>query len=366
MKKFGKKFLSLLLSAILLFSMSVCAFADREEEKPFLSLGAEQTQAERAKVLELLGIKEEDLSNYNVLYVTNKDEHTYLGSYMSKELIGTRALSSVLIKSQPKGTGISVTCTNINYCTPGMYRNALITAGVTDAEVQVVAPSSLPGTAALVGAMKSFEAMTGESLSAESKDAATNELIATGELGKNIGDQEKAEELVGLVKQEVVDKKLTDENKIGDVIDEAAKSLEVNLSEKDRKLIQDLMAKISKLDLNIDSLKTQAKDLYDKLSNIKIDQGVWDSIVQFFRNLWDAIVNFFTNLFGGGNNAEEPTTLAETTTAAEITTEPEQTTTAVPETEPVQNITTTQVSETQVSATEEPPAETTTAVPPEE
>lgn len=364
MKKFSKRFLSLLLSAILLFSMSVCAFADREEEKPFLSLGAEQTQAERAKVLKLLGIKEEDLSNYNVIYITNKDEHTYLGSYMSKELIGTRALSSVLIKSQPKGTGISVTCTNINYCTPGMYRNALITAGVTDAEVQVVAPSSLPGTAALVGAMKSFEAMTGESLSAESKDAATNELIATGELGKNIGNQEKAEELVGLVKQEVVDKKLTDENKIGDVIDEAAKSLEINLSEKDRKLIQDLMAKISKLDLNIDSLKTQAKDLYDKLSNIKIDQGVWDSIVQFFRNIWDAIVNFFTNLFGGGNNAEEPTTLVETTVAAEITTEPEQTTAAL-ETEPAQNITTTQIPETQVSATEEPPAETTT-VPPEE
>ena len=144
---------------------------------------------------------------------------------------------------------------------------------------------------------------------------------------------------------------------------EAAKSLEINLSEKDRKLIQDLMAKISKLDLNIDSLKTQAKDLYDKLSNIKIDQGVWDSIVQFFKNIWDAIVNFFTNLFGGGNNAEEPTTLAETTTAAEITAEPEQTTTAASETEPAQNTTVAQEPETQISATEESSAETTTVAP---
>lgn len=362
MKKIGKKLVSVLLSAVLLLSMSVCAFADREE-KPFLSLGAEQTKSERAKVLELLKIKEEDLPSYNVIYVTNQDEHTYLGSYMSKDLIGTRALSSVLVKSLPKGSGISVTCTNINYCTPGMYRNALITAGVTDAEVQVVAPSPLPGTAALVGAMKSFEAMTGESLSTESKDAATNELITTGELGKSIGNQEKAEELVGLVKQEVVDKKITDQNKIGDVIDDAAKSLEINLSEKDRKLIQDLMTKISKLDLNIDSIKAQAKDLYDKLSNIKIDQGFWDSIAQWFRNLWDSIVNFFTNLFGGGNNTEETTTIGETTTA-EITTEAGQTT--VPEEpETTQPIITTQAPETQMPTTQQTPAETTTVQPEE-
>lgn len=314
MKKIGKKLIASLMTVVLLFSMSVCAVADRED-KPFLALGAEQTQKERAKVLELLDIAEEDLSAYNVLYVTNQDEHTYLGSYMSKSLIGTRALSSVLIKSLPKGSGISVTCTNINYCTPGMYRNALITAGVTDAEVQVVAPFSLPGTAALVGAMKSFEAMTGESLSDESKDAATNELIATGELGDSIGDQKKAEELIGLIKQQIVENKLTDKDKIGNVIDEAAKSLQVNLSEKDRKLIQDLMEKISKLNLNVDSIKAQAKDLYDKLSNIKIDQGVWDSIVQWFRDIWNAIVHFFSNLFGG-NSAEEPTTLSATTTPA--------------------------------------------------
>lgn len=319
MKKCGKKFLSVILAVMLLLSVPVTAFADREETKPFLSLGAEQTKEERAKVLSLLGIREEDLDDYNVLYVTNQDEHTYLGNYMSDSLIGTRALSSVLIQSLPKGSGISVTCTNINYCTPGMYRNALITAGVTDAEVQVVAPSSLPGTAALVGAMKSFEAMTGEPLADESKDAATNELIATGELGDSIGDQEKAEELIGLVKQEVVKNGLTDKDKIGDVIDKAAESMKVELSDADRKLIQDLMDKISKLDLDIDSIKSQAKDLYDKLSNIKIDQGFWDSIVQWFRNLWDAIVDFFTNLFHNAGTAQE-TTAAETTVA--VTTEP--------------------------------------------
>lgn len=296
MKKHSKKLFSVVLALMLLLSASFSAFAS-EEEKPFLSLGAEQTQQEREKVLSLLGIDEAELDNYNVLYVTNQDEHTYLGNYMSESLIGTRALSSVLIEKLPGGSGITVSCTNINYCTPGMYRNALITAGVTDAEVKVVAPVSLPGTAALVGAMKSYEVMTGETISEESKDAATNELIATGELSKHLSDQGKAEELIGLIKQEVVKNGLTDEGKIEDAINNAADSMNIKLSDKDRQMIRDLMTKISKLDLDIDSITAQAKELYDKLSEIKIDQGVWNSVVEWFKNIWNAIVDFFANLF---------------------------------------------------------------------
>lgn len=312
MKKISKKVFSLLLAVVMLLSVSVTAFADREE-KPFLALGAEQTPNERAKVLSLLNIANDELDSYNVIYVTNQDEHDYLGSYMSKSIIGTRALSSVLVRSAEKGRGIKVTCTNINYCTPGMYRNALITAGVTDAEVEVVAPSSLPGTAALVGAMKSFEAMTGEDLPDENKDAATNELITTGEIAENIGDQNKAEELIGLIKSEVIDKEITDPDKISDVIDKAAQSMEVTLSDKDRELILSLMEKVSSLNLNIDSIKSQAKDLYDKLSSVKLDKNVWDSISQWFKDLWNSIVEFFNNLFNSSDADTDKTTAGETT-----------------------------------------------------
>ena len=51
-------------------------------------------------------------------------------------MIGTRALSSVLIEKKDKGNGIKVTTSNITYCTTGMYQNALATAGVTDADVR--------------------------------------------------------------------------------------------------------------------------------------------------------------------------------------------------------------------------------------
>ena len=87
------------------------------------------------------------------------------------------------------------------------------------------------------------------------------------------------------------------------MVDKSADALEVQLSDEDRQLIIDLMKKIADLDLNIDSIKQQAQDLYDKLSDINIDTGFFASIGQFFSDLWNAIVEFFTNLFGGGGDA---------------------------------------------------------------
>lgn len=67
-------------------------------EKPYVSLGADLSANDRAIVLKLLGVTEDDLKNYTVTTITNADEHKYLDSYLSKSVIGTRALSSVLDK----------------------------------------------------------------------------------------------------------------------------------------------------------------------------------------------------------------------------------------------------------------------------
>ena len=67
--------------------------------------------------------------------------------------------------------------------------------------------------------------------------------------------------------------------------------MEVNLSEEDRQAIIDLMKKISDLDLNIDSLREQAKSLYDRIAgldlNLNIDEeqvkGFFEKILDFFK-----------------------------------------------------------------------------------
>ena len=124
----------------------------------YVSLGADLSSKERGTVLRLLGI--DNIEDYNVDYITNEQEHEYLDEYLEKSVIGSRALSSVIVK--PGDNGINVETYNITFCTSGMYRNALATAGMENAEVTVAGPFNISGTAALVGAMKAYESMTGE------------------------------------------------------------------------------------------------------------------------------------------------------------------------------------------------------------
>ena len=91
-----------------------------DDDKPYLALGENLTKEQRRKVLDLMGIEEENLSDYDVVYVNNKEEHEYLGSYISSSEIGTKSLSSVVITQAPKGAGLSISAYNINYCTIGM------------------------------------------------------------------------------------------------------------------------------------------------------------------------------------------------------------------------------------------------------
>ena len=48
-------------------------------------------------------------TSIKVVKVTNKDEHKYLDDYLDSSVIGTHALSSVLIEKRDKGEGIDVT-----------------------------------------------------------------------------------------------------------------------------------------------------------------------------------------------------------------------------------------------------------------
>ena len=171
-----------------------------------------------------------------------------------------------------------------------MYRNALITAGIKNADVKVAGPFKISGTAALVGVMKAYEEMTGKKISEKSKDAATDELITTGEVAENIGSDD-AEKLIADVKQKVAEDNLSSAEDIGNAIDESARDLNISLSDADKEKIQSLMDKISDLDLNVSQLKEQAKDLYDKLNN----SGILEKISAFFRSVVEWIGNLFGN-----------------------------------------------------------------------
>lgn len=276
------------MAAVMAFSWVPSKFvkADSVDEEQYLALGADLSSKEKQTVLDLLGVS--DTSSYTLIKVTNKEEHEYLGDYLSGKVIGSRALSSVTVKKTDSGNGVNVETENITYCTEGMYKNALVTAGIKDADVKVAGPFKISGTAALVGVMKSYEEMTGKKISEKSKDAATDELITTGEVAESIG-KEDAAKLIADVKQKVAEDKLKTPAEIGEAIDESAKDLEINLSDADRQKIQELMDKISDLNLNVDQLKEQAKDIYNKLN----DSGFFEKVKNWFSGVIDTIKGIF-------------------------------------------------------------------------
>lgn len=272
---------------------------------PYVSLGADLDQDQRASVLEQLQITEEELQGYQVVTTTNQEEHQYLDAYLDYSLIGDQALSSAMVTGRESGYGIQVTTTNISYCTVGMYQNALATAGIKNADIKVAAPYKMSGTAALIGVMKAYSEMTGEPLQAESVDAATQELVTTSQMGESLGDTDQAEELMAAVKEAIVSEGLDDPDKIKEVIEKACSQLNISLTEEEKQKIQELMQKIAGLDLDMDSIKEQVKGIYEKLKGMDLNlsqeqvQGFLAKIGQWLSNLWNSISHWFSGIVGG-------------------------------------------------------------------
>lgn len=271
----------------------------KKDDKPYLALGADLSDDQKNTVLSLMGIDPANLANYNVTYVTNAQEHQYLDSYVDSSKIGSKSWSSVVIVKRKKGNGLNISTNNITYCTVGMYKNALTTAGITDADIIVAGPKPISGTAALVGIFEAYEAMTGEAVQDNVVDAALNELVVTGELEASIQgltDQE-VEEFIAYIKSLIAEKGLTDEKSINEAIDEACDKYGVTLSDDERQKIVDLLLKITSLGIDLSGLVDYAASLYNSFKNGGSSSGIMASIGNFFGNIFSAIGEFFKNLF---------------------------------------------------------------------
>ncbi len=288
------------------------------ENKPYLALGADLKEDQLQVVLDKMGIAKEDLEDYDVVYITNEEEHEYLDGYIDSSVIGTNALSCVMVKETDAGSGLRLTTVNINYCTINMYRNALITAGVENADILVVGPFPLSGTAALIGAMKAYEEMSGETLDEEAQQIALAELVVTGDVvstGDTEEESDKLQEVIDYIKAEVIAGDITDLEEIKDIIANAELQFNISLTDEQKQQIAELMQKIADLDIDPTKLLEQAGDLYDKYGETvlaeakeildgifteEVKASLWDSIKSFFSTLWDSVVNFFS-----GDDAEE-------------------------------------------------------------
>ncbi|MCH5254405.1 MAG: DUF1002 domain-containing protein [Lachnospiraceae bacterium] len=306
------KKLLLLLTAIFMFGFYGGTVLAAENDT-VVALGADLSPEQRATVLGLMGLTEEELADCTVLYITNEMEHEYLDAYLDASVIGTRSLSSVKITKAAQGSGIIVTTQNINYCTTGMYRNALMTAGMEDTEVLVVGPTPISGTAGLIGALKAYEVMSSEAVSDTVLDTALDELITTGELADSIqGDisSEEVEALIAWLKGKIASGELDtgDEDSMRETLEEGEETFGISLTQEEKDQIIALLKKLDALGLDAEYLIDQAQKLYEKYGlnlvenandaiNEAVGNAVTEAVKNFFKSIGESISNFFKNLF---------------------------------------------------------------------
>ena len=218
--------------------------------------------------------------------------------------------SSAYVKLLDDNSGINVTATNLTEVTESMLMNALITSGITSADVKVSAPFKVTGTSALSGILAGVEEVGGFEISLKQKETAQKEIETTVAVGDEIGSEE-ASTLINDVKTEVIKEQPETEEEIKEIVENITNQYNVNISVNAKDSIVNLMSDVNDLDLDYSELKNSLKEASNKLSNnlkelgIKLkEEGFFEKIKNWFVDLWDKFISLFRS---SDSNEEENT-----------------------------------------------------------
>ena len=332
------------LKKIIPFVVTLSLFASclpmvaKADSSKVVTLGANLSDEQKNEMYDYFGTSADKVET---IEVTNADERKYMEGIASESQIGTRTYSCSYVEPTESG-GIQVKTANLTFVTSSMIASTLTTSGVENCNVVAASPIEVSGTGALTGIMMAYETASGETLDEGQKEAATEELVTTGELADAIG-QEEATDLMNNIKQEVIEEGITDKDEIQDVVEDNADNLNITLTQEQLDKIVALMEKISQYDYDVKALKDTLENLAGKSEGFFAK--IWNSIKGFFggdkgdggiindtkddilgsdivtdstlddikdkvenadtEGWWDKIVNFFKGLFGGDDKDSE-------------------------------------------------------------
>lgn len=296
--KVNKKIVSMLLAGgIALSNVPYNVFADSAN---VVTIGANLTEEQREKIFDFFGTSKDEAI---VIEVTNEDERKYLSGIMSEAQIGKKTYSCSYVEPTESG-GINVKTANLTYVTSAIIASTLVTSGVENANVLASAPIPVSGSGALCGIMMAYEQSSGEQLDEDKKELATEELVTTGDLSEEIG-QDKATGIINDIKTEIIKNNTKDTTQIAETINNVTNNYNVTLNVGQIEAIQGLMEKIAKQDYNYDAIKGTLDTVTEN-----VDKGLeaaGESIKRgtFFENLFSGIKDFFGNMFNSSEETEK-------------------------------------------------------------
>lgn len=277
-----------------------------------VTLGADLTQEQKNTMMRYF---KADANQVQILTITNEDEREQLGSYIPLEQIGTRTLSCAYVKPTQSG-GIKVRTANLNYVTGNMIANALSTAGVTNCEAVAACPYEVSGTGALTGVIMAYESASGQTLDSTKKDLATQEVVVTGNLSQQVG-QDNATNILNEAKLQIIGNNVQNADEIYNIVNNIAVENNVSLSEDEMSTIVSLLQEIAQQNYDIAQMQETLENIQQNLNNSQSGeaQGEQDYADEDSSDGEDITANVDTDALGEDiveSSTEDPSLQEET------------------------------------------------------
>lgn len=314
------KILLLAMMVVLLMPIPAQAASEWDEAVTVYGAALERDQQLLDATREILGTEESD----KVEYVYSEDVQQYIGQDYSNDVLK----SSIRIIQESEGHGLDITVDesmgDITEITEETYKNALLTSGITDAEVVIGAAEDVTGESALSGIYKAYESQ-GEAIDAERTQNSQEELETISDISEENSNvegfsQEQLNKMITDIKVEVISQggDLT-EQEIRDIVDEqmAANGLDGLLSQEQIDRIIVIIIQIQDSGIfrseEAEKLKDSAQDLLDQITSSEAFQNAadqaeeigqdiqessaWESFKKAASDFFSSIVSFFRSLF---------------------------------------------------------------------
>ncbi|MYL72867.1 DUF1002 domain-containing protein [Halobacillus litoralis] len=260
---------------------------------PIVVYGEALSDAQKTEVSELLEVNKHD--QVDEFTVNGQDLANYIGGNPNSNMY-----SSVKIIHQDNAEGLNieiVTPDNITQVTKEMYTNALLTAGVENADVLVASSVKVSGHSALTGIYKAYDAK-GVKLDEDRMKVASDELDIATDIAEEEGvDRDEISKLLTEIKKQIAEQDPATREEVEQIVQDQLQSLNIELSEEDRQRLIDLFEQMRNLNINFDQVQNQLEDLTGSIQDLINDDGFWNSLRNAVQNFFKSLSSFINSLF---------------------------------------------------------------------
>ncbi len=284
------------------------------DETPVVTLGSSLTESQKSGTLKTLTAPLNG-ANYQTITVTGSDLVKYLNPSGDNFTTNSGVWSSAMIQKTSAGSGINVKIldydgkNNITTITANQYKNAALTAGISDANIYV--PSAIPidGSGALAGVYAAF-AKNGDALNQKQVNAAQDEMntlsgITRENKSKDGYSDAQLNNAVAGAKSDMakIGNNISD-SQIRDIVNNQIKinHLGNTINNNQKNQIVNILIEVRDSGaLKNKNFKAQAAELSKQIE--KNAQNIFNKFNtpenrNWFQQIWDSVVNFFSHLFG--------------------------------------------------------------------